>query len=84
MDTVDTEKRSWTMAQVKSSGIKSTEQALIQIMRRHGVTGWRRNYKLFGAPDFVFPKGRVAVFVDGCIWHGHATRCRIPATNLDH
>ena len=27
-------------------------------------------------PDFVFPKLRVAVFVDGCFWHGcpkHAT-----------
>ena len=28
-------------------------------------------------PDFVFPKRRVAVFVDGCFWHGcprHATQ----------
>lgn len=28
-------------------------------------------------PDFVFPKARLAVFVDGCFWHGcprHATR----------
>ena len=27
-------------------------------------------------PDFVFPKSKVAVFVDGCFWHGcpkHAT-----------
>jgi DNA mismatch endonuclease (patch repair protein) len=30
-------------------------------------------------PDFVFPKRRLAVFVDGCFWHGcpkHATRPR--------
>ncbi len=28
-------------------------------------------------PDFVFPKLKLAVFVDGCFWHGcpkHATR----------
>ena len=28
-------------------------------------------------PDFVFPKSRMAVFVDGCFWHGcpkHATK----------
>lgn len=28
-------------------------------------------------PDFVFPKLRLAIFVDGCFWHGcpeHATR----------
>lgn len=28
-------------------------------------------------PDFVFPKLRVAVFVDGCFWHA----CPIHATN---
>ena len=26
--------------------------------------------KLIGAPDLVFPRKRVAVFVDGCFWHG--------------
>ena len=32
-------------------------------------------------PDFVFPKFKLAVFVDGCFWHGcpkHATK---PANN---
>jgi DNA mismatch endonuclease (patch repair protein) len=23
----------------------------------------------------------VAVFIDGCFWHGHPTKCRIPKTN---
>ncbi len=23
-----------------------------------------------GTPDFVFPAARLAVFVDGCFWHG--------------
>jgi DNA mismatch endonuclease (patch repair protein) len=38
--------------------------------------GWRRGSKLPGKPDFVFPKLKTAVFVDGCFWHGcpkHAT-----------
>ena len=26
---------------------------------------------LFGKPDFVFRRERVAVFVDGCFWHRH-------------
>jgi DNA mismatch endonuclease (patch repair protein) len=37
--------------------------------------------KLFGKPDFVFRALRLAVFVDGCFWHGcpkHGTR---PANN---
>lgn len=27
-----------------------------------------------GKPDFVFPKQRIALFVDGCFWHG----CHLP------
>jgi DNA mismatch endonuclease, patch repair protein len=36
-----------------------------------------RGSKLTGRPDFVFPKLKLAVFVDGCFWHGcpkHGTR----------
>lgn len=32
-----------------------------------------------GTPDLVFPRARVAVFVDGCFWHGcplHGTRSK--------
>jgi DNA mismatch endonuclease (patch repair protein) len=25
---------------------------------------------VFGRPDFVFPDLKLAVFVDGCFWHG--------------
>ena len=34
-----------------------------------------------GKPDFYFPASRVAVFVDGCFWHG-CPRCgHTPRTN---
>lgn len=36
-----------------------------------------RHTSLAVRPDFVFPKSRTAVFVDGCFWHGcprHGTR----------
>ncbi|MCX7019447.1 MAG: very short patch repair endonuclease [bacterium] len=69
------------MAQVKSTGNKSTEQALRATLREHGITGWRRSYPLLGKPDFVFPSAKVAVFVDGCFWHGHPRKCRVPKAN---
>jgi DNA mismatch endonuclease (patch repair protein) len=78
MDTFSRQKRSWIMAQVKSDGNRSTEALLITALRENGITGWRRRYPLYGKPDFVFPKARVAVFVDGCFWHGHPTKCRMP------
>jgi DNA mismatch endonuclease (patch repair protein) len=72
------------MAQVKSKGNKSTEQLLVSVLRANKITGWRRTYPLFGNPDFVFPKYRVAVFVDGLFWHGHPTKCRLPRTNKQY
>lgn len=38
---------------------------------------FRKKSRLKGRPDIVFPKERVAVFVDGCFWHRcpeHQTR----------
>jgi DNA mismatch endonuclease (patch repair protein) len=65
------------MSRVRSHGNKDTEVALAKLFRRHKITGWRRHQKIFGKPDFVFPKIKLAVFVDGCFWHGcpkHATQ----------
>lgn len=31
--------------------------------------------------DVVFPKRRLAVFVDGCFWHGCPDHCRLPRRN---
>jgi DNA mismatch endonuclease (patch repair protein) len=32
-------------------------------------------------PDITFTKQRIAVFVDGCFWHGCPTHGQVPATN---
>jgi DNA mismatch endonuclease Vsr len=40
-----------------------------------GVRGWRCHYRgAPGTPDLAWPSRRVAVFVDGAFWHGHASR----------
>lgn len=83
-DVFSKNKRSEVMRAVKSRGNKSTELKLIEIFKNRKITGWRRNYKLFGKPDFVFPKQRLAIFVDGCFWHGHDCRNTKPADNADY
>jgi DNA mismatch endonuclease (patch repair protein) len=70
------------MAAIRSSGNKDTELKLANIFRAHGITGWRRCQSVFGKPDFVFRKARVAVFVDGCFWHGCSKHCRRPKSNI--
>ena len=72
------------MAAVKSTGNRSTELRLIQIFKELKITGWRRNYRIIGNPDFVFAKKKIAVFTDGCFWHGHHCRNTSPATNTDY
>jgi DNA mismatch endonuclease (patch repair protein) len=34
--------------------------------------------------DIVFPRARLAVFVDGCYWHACPTHFRMPATNREY
>lgn len=34
--------------------------------------------------DLLFTRARVAVFIDGCYWHGCPQHFSIPATNLDY
>lgn len=70
-------KRSEVMSRIRGKDNKATEQAMAKLFRTHGITGWRRHYPITGKPDFAFPKQKLAVFVDGCFWHGcpeHATR----------
>lgn len=83
MDTLDRAARSRVMRSNRSSGTKSTEWKFRSLLIRSGIRGWKMGHRsgLPGGPDFVFPRSRVAVFVDGCFWHG-CRRCRaIPASN---
>lgn len=83
-DVFSKEQRSQIMRQVKRNFNKSTELRLIRFFKTHFITGWRRNYKIYGKPDFVFPKRRLAVFVDGCFWHGHNCRNTKPQDNKSY
>jgi DNA mismatch endonuclease (patch repair protein) len=65
------------MSRIRGRGNKDTELALAKLLRRHRITGWRRNQAVFGKPDFIFRTLKLAVFVDGYFWHGcpkHATK----------
>jgi DNA mismatch endonuclease (patch repair protein) len=76
--------RSRCMSRIRSSRNKSTEIKLLRILRRNRISGWRRHSTLFGRPDFVFPVKRVALFVDGCFWHGCTVHRKTPVQNADY
>ena len=83
-DVYDKTTRSAVMKRVRSKGNKSTELRMIEIFHTYGITGWRRNYSVKGHPDFVFLRKKVAVFVDGCFWHGHDCRNTRPLENKEY
>jgi len=82
-DVFTKEKRSDVMSRIKGKGNKDTELAMILILRKYHISGWRRNQGVFGRPDFIFPKQKVAVFVDGCFWHGCPVHSNTPKNNRD-
>lgn len=78
-----TPERSALMSKVKGSGNRSTEMAMVALLRSYGLSGWRRHLPLPGKPDFVFRARKVVVFVDGCFWHGCARCYTKPRSNID-
>lgn len=74
-------KRSAVMSRIRCHGNKDTELALMKLFRQHRISGWRRHQKVFGKPDFLFRRNRLALFVDGCFWHGCPRHCKIPSGN---
>lgn len=59
------------MQSVRGSNNRSTELRLRGAMVRAGLRGWRvRPRNVQSNPDFLFRRKRLAVYVDGCFWHG--------------
>lgn len=83
-DVFDSKKRSDIMSKVRSNNNKSTELALVKFFKENNITGWKRNYPVKGHPDFVFLDKKIAVFVDGCFWHGHDCRNTRPSDNAEY
>lgn len=69
------------------SRIRSTDTSLEITVRKYLFNRgyrYRLNYRLPGKPDLVFPKRRIAVFVNGCFWHFHGCRLStLPKTRTD-
>jgi DNA mismatch endonuclease (patch repair protein) len=80
MDHVSPKKRSAIMASVKGRGNTTTELPMEKLIRAARLWGYRKHLPLPGRPDFSWPRKKVAVFVDGCFWHG--CRCKyLPRSN---
>ena len=57
------------------------ELTLRKAVSSSGLRGYRLHYGLPGKPDIVFPRRKIAVFIDGCFWHKCPKCFTEPATN---
>ncbi|MBE7531138.1 MAG: very short patch repair endonuclease [Chloroflexi bacterium] len=75
--------RQKTMRAVKSKDTKP-EKCLFAMLASMGIRGWRKHADdVVGKPDVAFDDCKLAIFVDGCFWHGCPVCQRLlkPQTN---
>ena len=84
-DVYPPQKRSAVMRAVKSANT-APELKVRRVLHAMGLRFRLHRNDLPGKPDIVLPRWRVALFVHGCFWHGHACPrgARTPKTNTEY
>lgn len=82
-DNLSKEKRSKVMASIKSINTKPE----ITVRKMLWSTGKRyriHDRTVFGTPDISHKGKKIAVFIDGCFWHGCSRCYKEPRTNVEY
>ena len=80
-DVLTREQRIYNMSRIRGRDTKP-ELLLRKALWAAGLRYRIRN-SLPGKPDIVFPSARLAVFVDGCFWHGCPEHMTWPENNAE-
>jgi DNA mismatch endonuclease (patch repair protein) len=85
VDVFSPEKRSEIMSRIRSSGTRP-ERRLGEILQGlfPGEEILERPGELPGRPDWFLPGPGLAVFMDGCFWHGCPRCWRPPESNAEY
>lgn len=80
MDNLTKRQRSYNMSRIHSRDTKP-ELVIKPLMRK---LGFSYQPKMYGHPDFASKSLKIAVFIDGCFWHGCKKHFKIPKTNTTY
>jgi DNA mismatch endonuclease (patch repair protein) len=73
-DSSDSAARSKIMRSIRTANT-APEQRVGLLLTELGYTYRQNDRTLPGSPDIVLTQGPVAIYVNGCFWHGHG-RCK--------
>jgi len=79
VDVLTPEQRRKNMQNIKAKNTKP-ERKLMKALRDKGIWFTTHRKDVFGKPDIVFKRKKVAIFVDSDFWHG---RTHLPKTNQE-
>ena len=80
-------KRSEIMSRIRAKNTKLEKDFLKKLSGLFHKVGYRyrKHYLgLPGKPDIAFPARKIAVFIDGCFWHGCRLHSRVPLSNISY
>jgi DNA mismatch endonuclease (patch repair protein) len=78
-DVLSREQRAYCMSRIRRTNTQP--ELLLRRALWAGDLRYRLRSDLPGHPDLHFPRARVAVFVDGCFWHGCPAHQVMPHTH---
>ncbi|MDD5016428.1 MAG: very short patch repair endonuclease [Atribacterota bacterium] len=83
MDNLTKEQRHRNMQRICSKNTLP-EKVISRGLKSRKINFKNNTRKIFGTPDIVIPRKKIAIFVDSDFWHGHPTRFSMPKTNRSY
>jgi DNA mismatch endonuclease, patch repair protein len=83
MDNLTPKQRKKNMQNIRSEGTYP-EKMIMSELRKAKIYFSTHAKNIFGKPDIVFRRKKIAVFVDSDFWHKHPTRFVKPKTNTKY
>jgi len=80
-DTLTKKQRSYCMSHIRSSKTKPE----LEFKKTLKILGFAYQPEgIHGKPDFANKKYKIAIFIDGCFWHGCPVHYKKPKSNRDY
>ena len=81
MDNLTKSKRSYVMSRIKGKDTKP-ELYISKVLKIMHFTYQPKG--IYGRPDFANKKAKIAIFIDGCFWHGCPKHYVNPKSNIGY